>query len=371
MKRILSFRNDWKGLGKKGTDYIGGVGYYRIIKPLLFLREKYSVFDLGDIITAQENLKAIGKDWPIDDIIPNLVKDCDLVFMKNISHPGGLALFAGAAEYYDKPLIVDMDDNYLSVDDLNPNRKYFQEGALAQITHKELWKSATAMTVSTQPLVSAYQEFNKNIHVLENYNDINDWKFEKAKHPSKIVIGWAGSQTHEADFAIIKPVIETLWKKYGNKIVFAICGGLPKKMTDALPKESFVIFSGTRTMQDYPKALASWGFDIGIAPLVENTFNDGKSHGKWMEYAMYKIPTVASNFGPYKRVVEDGSTGLLANSTEEWVDKISQLVDDEKLRQQIGQTAYDVVVKDFQWRSHAWRWAEVFDRYIGGGFHAE
>lgn len=366
MKRILSFRNDWKGLGKKGTDYVGGVGYYRIQKPLSFLKD-VQVFDLGDLFTAQKNLKAIGKEWDIDEIVPNLIRDCDLVFMKNISHPGGLALFAGAAKHYNKPLIVDMDDNYLSVDDLNPNRKYFQEGALAQITHRELWKSATALTVSTQPLVEAYKEFNKNIHVLENYNDVEDWKFTKKKN-DRIVIGWTVSQTHEADFAIIKPVIEKMWKKYGEKIIFAICGGLPPKIAEGLPEKSYILTTGTRTMKDYHKKLADWGFDIGIAPLVKNTFNDGKSHGKWMEYAMYKIPAVASNFGPYKRVIEDGSTGLLAETTDEWVHALSRLVDDAALRQQIGQTAYDVVLKDFQWRSHAWRWMEVFDKYIGGGY---
>lgn len=368
MKKILSFRNDWKGLGK--GDKVGGVGYYRIIKPLSHLvigSNEWSAFDLGDVEVAYQRLLKGGVKWSFDEMIPNLIKDCDIVFMKNISHPGGLAWFAGAAKYYNKPLIVDMDDNYLAVDDLNPNRKYFQETDIAQITHKELWRSATALTVSTQPLVEAYSQFNKNIHVLENYNDLNDWKFEKKKH-DRIVIGWAVSQTHEADFAVIKPVIERMWQKYGERIIFAICGGLPPRLTKGLPEKSHVVLSGTKTMHDYHKRLAEWGFDIGLAPLQENTFNCGKSHGKWMEYANYRIPTVASNFGPYSRVIEDGTTGFLVKTEDEWVDRLSQLVESKELREQIGQAAYDVVARDWQWRDHAWRWGEVFNRYIGGGY---
>ena len=365
MKKILSFRNDWKGLGK--WDKVGGVGYYRIVKPLSYLPSEFQVFDLGDPQVALAKLQKAGVNWTLDQLIPNLIRDCDLVFMKNISHPGGLAYFAGSAKHYNKPLLVDMDDNYLAVDDLNPNRKYFQETDIAQVTHKELWKAATAMTVSTEPLVEAYSQFNKNIHVLENYNDVTDWQFEKKKR-DRVVIGWAVSQTHEADFKILEPVVTKLWQKYGEKIIFAICGGLKPSVAKKLPQGSYVVTSGTKTMSEYHQRLAEWGFDIGLAPIQENTFNDGKSHGKWMEYANYRIPTVASNFGPYKRVVEDGSTGYLCTTTEEWVGVLSKLIDSEETRKRVGQAAYDVVVNNHQWRDHAWRWGEVFDRYIGGGY---
>lgn len=363
-RKILSFRNDWGGLGPKGTDLVGGVAYYRIVKPLSFLLDKYSVFDLGNIEVARQKLKAAGQDWDFEDVVPNLVRDCDLIFMKNISHPGGLAWFAGAAEYYDKPLIVDMDDNYFDVSDLHPQRDYFNEDTMQQIVHKELLRSATAITVATEPLKEVYSEYNKTIHVLPNYNDLSDWKYTKGKrNDGRIVIGWAGSQTHAEDFHIIEPVVEAIYKKYGDKIIFAICGGIQPEYIKKLPEGSYCAMSGTRTMRDYPERLASWGYDIGMAPLNTTRFNDGKGHGKWMEYAMYRIPTVASDFGPYRRVVEDGVTGLLAKTTDEWVDRISRLVDNAALRQQIGQAAYDEVAKNWQWKDHVHQWDEVFSKY--------
>lgn len=350
---------------------IGGVGYYRIQKPMQFLRRKYDVFEFGDLISTHKKLQMVGKNWSGDEMVPNLIRDCDLVFMKNISHPGGLAWFAGAAQYYNKPLLVDMDDNYFAVDDLNPKRKYFHETADATIVHKELFKSATAIIVSTEPLVDVYKEYNRNVHVLHNYNDIEDWQFEKAhRTDGRLVIGWAGSQTHEADFAVIKPVIEQVWEKYGERVVFAICGGLPNKLIEQLPKGSTIVFSGTRTMRDYHQRLANWGFDIGLAPLKESAFNDGKGHGKWMEYAMYKIPIVASNFGPYKRVIEHGRTGLLAGSVEEWVGHIALLIENPSLGQQIGQAAYEEVKQKWQWKDNWQKWDKVFQTYVDKGFHA-
>lgn len=361
MKKILAFRNDWSGLGPRGSDLIGGVGYYRIQKPFQFLRDKYAVLEFGDITALQNRLK---NNWQLDDIIPNLIHDADMVWMKPISHPAALAQFAGACEHYNKPLILDMDDDYLSVDDLNPNRRYFSETVTTQIVHKELFKSATAITVSTSALKKVYSEFNKNIHILPNYNDVNDWPFQKAKRSDgRLVIGWAGSQTHEADFQVIVPVIENLWKHYGDKIIFAICGGLPPKLVEQLPKGSTAVYSGTRTMRDYHQRLANWGFDIGLAPLKESAFNEGKGYGKWMEYAMYAIPTVASDFGPYRGIVEDGRTGLLAKTTEDWILKIGSLIEDEPLRQTIGESAYEEVKMKYQWRDHISEWGTIIEKY--------
>lgn len=369
MNRLLAFRNDWSGRGPLGSDIIGGTGYYRITKPVQFLRDKYDVFEFGDLFVTNEKLKKVGKDWPLEEMVPNLIKDSDIVLMKNISHPGGLSWFAGGADYYNKPLILDMDDDYFAVDDLNPNRKYFKETEITQITHKILFESATAMIVATEPLAEVYKPYCKNIHVIPNYNDVEDWKFTKGKRSDgRIVIGWAGSLTHESDFTVVSDALMEIWKKYGKKVIFSFCGAWPETMMTRFPKGSFIVQSGTRSMLDFPQALALWGFDIGIAPIKQSAFNDSKSHTKWIEYAMYKIPTVASNFGPYKRTLVDGYSGLLAETTDEWVDKISRLVDDAALRQQIGQNAYDVAVKDWQWRDHAWRWGEVLDRYIGKGF---
>lgn len=369
MKKLLTFRNDWAGLGPKGSDLIGGVGYYRITKPAQYLRRTFDVMEFGDVFTLQEKLKKVGKDWAFDDIVPNLIKDADITLMKPVSHPGGLAWFAGASDYYNKPLILDMDDDYMSVDDLHPKREYFNENMLAQIVHKQLFKDVTAIIVSTEPLAQVYREFNPNVHVIENYNDVNDWKFEKAQRiDGRIVIGWAGSQTHEADFQVLEPVVRELWKKYGDKIIFYVCGGLPPKLVEKLPSGSVSVFSGTRTMRDYHQRLASWGFDIGVAPLKESKFNEGKSHGKWMEYAMYKIPTVASNVGPYRREISHGLDGFLCETTEDWVKAISHLVDSEYERGRVGGEAYNQVKHKWQWKDHIDKWTEVLNNYIGKGF---
>ena len=44
------------------------------------------------------------------------------------------------------------------------------------------------------------------------------------------------------------------------------------------------------------------------------------------------IPTVMSPVGVNKEIIQDGKNGFLASSTEEWVEKLSLLIDSLELR---------------------------------------
>ena len=43
--------------------------------------------------------------------------------------------------------------------------------------------------------------------------------------------------------------------------------------------------------------------DINIAPIENTIFNTAKSENKWMEAALVKVPTIASNVGAFKQVI--------------------------------------------------------------------
>lgn len=70
---------------------------------------------------------------------------------------------------------------------------------------------------------------------------------------------------------------------------------------------------------------------------------------------MYQIPTVASHVYPYhmdilgKETIRDGETGVLARP-DEWVEKLSELIENKELRLKIGRNAYDFVVKEWQYK---------------------
>ena len=58
--------------------------------------------------------------------------------------------------------------------------------------------------------------------------------------------------------------------------------------------------------------------DINLAPLENTIFNEAKSENKWMEAALVKTVTVASDVGAFHDCVEHKVTGILCKDAGEW-----------------------------------------------------
>ncbi len=77
--------------------------------------------------------------------------------------------------------------------------------------------------------------------------------------------------------------------------------------------------------------------DIGLAPLPDNRFTKGKCGFKILQYAAAELPVIASPVGVNAEYVCDGVTGFHAINTSQWVDKISELIENAELRKRMGQ----------------------------------
>ncbi len=88
---------------------------------------------------------------------------------------------------------------------------------------------------------------------------------------------------------------------------------------------------------DYWQALAS--ADINLAPLEINHFNDCKSAIKWLEAAMFGVPTIASGTAGFLDAVTHSKTGMLCKNWEEWRAALTELVENPSLREALGSAA--------------------------------
>ncbi|MBX9033644.1 glycosyltransferase [Gordonibacter massiliensis (ex Traore et al. 2017)] len=166
----------------------------------------------------------------------------------------------------------------------------------------------------------------------------NARKLSESRDASKVRIGYfSGSITHNDDFAYVLPAIVRLMEEH-PQVELHIAGEL------SVPEElecfrNRVVAAPFMPWERLPRLIA--GMDINIAPLIDNVFNRAKSENKWLEAALVKVPTVASNVGAFADVVEDGVTGILCDSSDQWYVSLKALVEDAALRKKIGQAAYD------------------------------
>jgi glycosyltransferase involved in cell wall biosynthesis len=71
-----------------------------------------------------------------------------------------------------------------------------------------------------------------------------------------------------------------------------------------------------------------------------------------LESAACKTPTVAMRVGGLREAVVDHKTGLLSDTREQLAQNIKKLLEDDALREQMGEAAYDRA-QDFAWERTA------------------
>ena len=68
--------------------------------------------------------------------------------------------------------------------------------------------------------------------------------------------------------------------------------------------------------------------DIGLVPLQDSMFNNGKSPTKMFEYMAMKCAVIASDVGEAAHIIENGANGLKAQEIKDFGDCVKLLVDD-------------------------------------------
>jgi hypothetical protein len=104
------------------------------------------------------------------------------------------------------------------------------------------------------------------------------------------------------------------------------------------------------------------GMDIGFAPLGDSAFAEGRSDGKFLEYASRGVVCIASARGEYLHGIRAGETGLLFAGHDGFVRALSQAIDDAPARLAMRAAAHAQVLRE---RTHAAAASERFALYGG------
>jgi len=87
--------------------------------------------------------------------------------------------------------------------------------------------------------------------------------------------------------------------------------------------------------------------------MPDNEWSRGKCGFKGLQYMGLGKAVVLTNVGVNSEIIEDGVNGFLASSPDEWLTKLSALIDDADLRLRIGKAARKTVEERYS--VNAWR----------------
>jgi hypothetical protein len=112
----------------------------------------------------------------------------------------------------------------------------------------------------------------------------------------------------------------------------------------------------------------SWAadFDIGIMPLADTEIHRTKEPLKIKEYMAAGLPLVLSPVGHNRRVVTDGREGFFAASDSEWRERCELLVEDARLRAEMGARGRQLILERYDLPRLLDELSELFHRLAGG-----
>ena len=270
------------------------------------------------------------------------------------------------AKKHNIKIIYETDDDFLDINPANPAYNYIM-GNLDNI--KKLVSSSDQVVVSTSELKKRFDKLEiDNIEIIKNYyvNDYLPLRPFTFRGNKFIKIGYFGTLTHENDLELIHNVIlrlKDIFSKKGVQVQFEIAGASIDENSDwySIKKIPYYPMS-MHTFYDWLGKNSDW--DIGIIPLVNTEFNKCKSELKYIEFAALGIPVVASDMNVYNDAIEDGVTGYLANNEDEWVDKLSLLIEDPILRNGMVNNARDDIFKNYNLKSRLIQWDNIFKKIV-------
>ena len=231
-------------------------------------------------------------------------------------------------------------------------RKLYENGVGGEILKDSYLKVCTTTTTF---LADKLAEFNKKVFIVPNRlcqkdveiaEKILEDKAEEKRSSKEIKIGYfSGTISHNKDFAVVTEVLARIFKKY-PKIKLVLVGPLDienkliNKFQDRIEQLPYV--PREKHFENIAKV------DINLAPLeIGNPFCEAKSELKFFEAGILKVPTVASATRTFREAIEDGIDSFIASHPQEWVEKLSRLIEDKDLRERIGQKAREKALKKY------------------------
>lgn len=246
-----------------------------------------------------------------------------------------------------KKLIYDFDDA-IWIKTISEGNKRFSFLKSAS-KYSQIMKIADVVIAGNKFLAEYAKKQNTNVVIIPSCVDLDIYKLSTKVLNEKVCIGWSGSESTLSQLLSIIDVLEQLQTKYTNDIYFKVISSRNDFLVNGLQ-----IKSVKWNAKDEIKELQE--FDIGIMPLVYNEWSKGKCSMKGIQYMGLGIATVMTNIGTNKEVIQHGENGFLADTSAEWVDCLSILIDDLLLRNKMGMAGRKTVEEKYSLQSWQKEW---------------
>jgi glycosyltransferase involved in cell wall biosynthesis len=184
-----------------------------------------------------------------------------------------------------------------------------------------------------------------NLHMLASDMAAIQSPVRPENAPVVIFYG-SGTKAHKQEFHdILEPALAEMLRRFPQKIEIRLVGSFDALKHLDVEKDPVTLINPVWDFEDYCEMLAQ--ADINLSILSPSVLTDAKSEIKWMEAAMFGIPSVVSATATHRETIIDGETGILCETRADFEKALDALISSQELRHRIGAAAKEAVNRDY------------------------
>jgi glycosyltransferase involved in cell wall biosynthesis len=229
---------------------------------------------------------------------------------------------------------------------------------------RDLARASDLVVCGNSFLANHFSRWNSNVTIIPTavntawYRPRRNKAGAGAAAPA-LVLGWTGTS---GNFPFLYSIEDALLR------VFEHCSGAKLLIVADRPPQFKRIPESRVEFQSWtPRTeLAAFAhMSIGLMPLADTAWCNGKCSYKMLCYMAAGLPVVVTAAGMNREVLALGEVGFSASCEQQWVDALAALLSDADLRQRMGAAGRLVVEEHFSLQRLAQQYAAVFHS-LGG-----
>ena len=253
-----------------------------------------------------------------------------------------------------KPYLYDFDDAfYLKY---RSGRMRLAEPLLGR-KFDSVIMGASAVTAGNHVLANYAKRHNTNTHYLPTVVDTTRYLPKTTSRDSPIfTVGWIGSPSTAIYLSELIAPLSVIGQE--GAVRFIVIGGKAPK----IPNVSVIELD----WHEHAELDLINSFDVGVMPLPDDDWARGKCAFKLIQYMACALAVIASPVGANVDVV-NAECGLLASTSQEWLDALRLMRDQPTVRAKMGEAGRARVVQDYSLHQNLPVLASVIRKVTGKG----
>jgi len=181
--------------------------------------------------------------------------------------------------------------------------------------------------------------FARDTVILPTAVFVNFLPSKKYLNTFPVRLGWIGIKNNLFYLDLLKDVFARLHTRYGGRI------GLVVVADGDYSSEHIKVENVRWSLEKESEEVVK--FDIGLMPLKNDLFSQGKCAFKAILCMAHGVPVVISPVGMNTELGKHGVNGYLAGTTDEWFDSLCTLIEDFEQRKCLGECARQTIVQRY------------------------